>query len=221
MVIPFDHRGNVVPPSKARELDPNPSSINSLNPTFSPAPSAPPIMFTPPSQPSPSPSFSPVPAHHRRRLPPRSSLSNSFSFAPTSLDDLPSESEFSFSLPLSRLAPQPPLSPAALQIGFQGHRGISQISPRAKPSPGSARSGSTNRTAVPGRTRSRLAEESSPERKSPRKRTQSDDEDESEERTWGMVDSMRLWRHDAIMQHLYETAGFWGDKILSWTGRSC
>lgn len=33
-----------------------------------------------------------------------------------------------------------------------------------------------------------------------------------------MVDSMRLWRHDAIMQHLYETAGFWGDKILSWTG---
>ena len=33
-----------------------------------------------------------------------------------------------------------------------------------------------------------------------------------------MVDSMRLWRHDAIMQHLYDTAAFWGDKILSWTG---
>ncbi len=43
--------------------------------------------------------------------------------------------------------------------------------------------------------------------------------DEDEARTWDMVDSMRLWRHDAIMQHLYETAAFWGDKILSWTGQ--
>lgn len=34
---------------------------------------------------------------------------------------------------------------------------------------------------------------------------------------WGIVDRMRLWRHDALMQHLYETAAFWGDKILSWT----
>ena len=36
---------------------------------------------------------------------------------------------------------------------------------------------------------------------------------------WGMVDRMRLWRHDAMMQHLYETAAFWGDKILSWTSK--
>jgi len=35
-----------------------------------------------------------------------------------------------------------------------------------------------------------------------------------------MVDRMRLWRHDAMMQHLYETAAFWGDKILSWTSGS-
>ncbi|EMD33975.1 hypothetical protein CERSUDRAFT_159330 [Gelatoporia subvermispora B] len=28
---------------------------------------------------------------------------------------------------------------------------------------------------------------------------------------------MRLWRHDALMQHLYDSAAFWGDKILSWT----
>nr|XP_019011300.1 anaphase-promoting complex subunit 6 [Kwoniella pini CBS 10737]OCF50081.1 anaphase-promoting complex subunit 6 [Kwoniella pini CBS 10737] len=89
-----------------------------------------------------------------------------------------------------------------------------------------------------GRIRSRLGE-TSPEREerirqeseskrrtSPRKRnTQlytNDDEDkeEDEERNWSMVDSMRLWRHDAIMQHLYETAAFWGDKILSWTGDS-
>jgi anaphase-promoting complex subunit 6 len=35
-----------------------------------------------------------------------------------------------------------------------------------------------------------------------------------------MVDRMRLWRHDALMQHLYDTAAFWGDKVLSWTSAS-
>jgi anaphase-promoting complex subunit 6 len=44
-----------------------------------------------------------------------------------------------------------------------------------------------------------------------------EDDDEQEEYQWGMVDRMRLWRHDALMQHLYETAAFWGDKIVSWT----
>ncbi|KAF9234137.1 hypothetical protein BU15DRAFT_90109 [Melanogaster broomeanus] len=40
---------------------------------------------------------------------------------------------------------------------------------------------------------------------------------EPDDGEWGIVDRMRLWRHDALMQHLYETAAFWGDKILSWT----
>ena len=44
----------------------------------------------------------------------------------------------------------------------------------------------------------------------------SGDEDD-EDIEWGMVDRMRLWRHDALMQHLYDTAAFWGDKVLSWT----
>ncbi|KAJ7227065.1 cell division control protein 16 [Mycena pura] len=44
-----------------------------------------------------------------------------------------------------------------------------------------------------------------------------DDADDESEYEWGMVDRMRLWRHDALMQHLYSTAAFWGDKILSWT----
>lgn len=44
-----------------------------------------------------------------------------------------------------------------------------------------------------------------------------EDADDESEHEWGMVDRMRLWRHDALMQHLYETAAFWGDKILSWT----
>ena len=44
-----------------------------------------------------------------------------------------------------------------------------------------------------------------------------EDADDESEYEWGMVDRLRLWRHDALMQHLYETAAFWGDKILSWT----
>ena len=49
----------------------------------------------------------------------------------------------------------------------------------------------------------------------------SDDELEREDnQPWGMIDRMRLWRHDAMMQHLYETAAFWGDKVLSWTSKS-
>ena len=43
------------------------------------------------------------------------------------------------------------------------------------------------------------------------------DGDDESEYEWGMIDRMRLWRHDALMQHLYETAAFWGDKIVSWT----
>lgn len=43
------------------------------------------------------------------------------------------------------------------------------------------------------------------------------DEDDEDDGEWGIVDRMRLWRHDALMQHLYETAAFWGDKVLSWT----
>ena len=35
-----------------------------------------------------------------------------------------------------------------------------------------------------------------------------------------LVDRFRLWRQDAIMQHLHETAIFWGDKVFTWTGKS-
>jgi anaphase-promoting complex subunit 6 len=48
--------------------------------------------------------------------------------------------------------------------------------------------------------------------------TEEDEEDNEDE--WGLVDRMRLWRHDAMSQHLYETAVFWGDKILAWTSTS-
>lgn len=42
----------------------------------------------------------------------------------------------------------------------------------------------------------------------------------SEDLSFTIVDRMRLWRHDALMQHLYDTAAFWGDKIVSWTSES-
>ena len=45
-------------------------------------------------------------------------------------------------------------------------------------------------------------------------------DEQEEEVEWGMVDRMRLWRHDALMQHLFDSAAFWGDKILSWTSES-
>lgn len=50
---------------------------------------------------------------------------------------------------------------------------------------------------------------------------QSDDGDQETEwvdPTWEMVARIRTWRHDAIHQHLYETAAFWGDKVFTWTG---
>ncbi|QRV89813.1 cell division control protein [Ceratobasidium sp. AG-Ba] len=43
-------------------------------------------------------------------------------------------------------------------------------------------------------------------------------EDEDDLNDWSIVDKLRMWRHDAMMQHLYDTAIFWGDKVLTWTG---
>ncbi|KAF8753412.1 Anaphase-promoting complex, cyclosome, subunit 3 [Rhizoctonia solani] len=40
-----------------------------------------------------------------------------------------------------------------------------------------------------------------------------DDEEDSDD--WTIVDKLRMWRHDAMMQHLYDTAIFWGDKVLT------
>ncbi|BGP14743.1 hypothetical protein JCM10213_004317 [Rhodosporidiobolus nylandii] len=59
-------------------------------------------------------------------------------------------------------------------------------------------------------------------------RTAGGDEDESgflsangggdAEHEWTMVDRMRCWRNDAMTQHLYESARFWGGKVLGMTG---
>lgn len=195
-------------------------------------------MFTPPNPPPGNPpplSYSSFPSssrHHRlqRNIP--SNLSNSFSYTPadSNLDLSVDADNFSFAYPTRR--PRPSnlsiFSSGALDnAAEQGNRGISQVSPRAKPSPvGSKRSAATARPlhlttdSRHGRYANGRAEYQNGRPKSRMNETIGLDEEEGqdEERNWSMVDSMRLWRHDAIMQHLYETAAFWGDKVLSWTG---
>ncbi|KAF8474429.1 hypothetical protein DFH94DRAFT_806460 [Russula ochroleuca] len=41
--------------------------------------------------------------------------------------------------------------------------------------------------------------------------------EDGEDIVWGIVNLMRLWRHDVLVQHLYDIAVFWSDKVLSWT----
>lgn len=42
-------------------------------------------------------------------------------------------------------------------------------------------------------------------------------EGSSTETTWELVDRMRIWRNDALNQHLYSTAIFWGSKVFTKT----
>ena len=41
---------------------------------------------------------------------------------------------------------------------------------------------------------------------------------EDGEEDWTMVDRLRNWRNDAMTQHLYGTAEFWGGKVFGMTG---
>ena len=61
-----------------------------------------------------------------------------------------------------------------------------------------------------------------PKKKASAKADEAEGENEEDEDTeeWGAIDRMRLWRHDAILQHLHESAVFWGDKVLSLTGKA-
>jgi len=184
-------------------------------------------MFTPPNQPSSS-------GSRRRPLPSRSSLSNSFSFSqtpqkPPGWDDSELDidtSSVSFAHVRRRLS-----------ISEQGNRGIGQVSPRLRPGTPARASTSTRTVIQPPplpRVRSRLGhghghvtpdlrpmkgQDMSVEIEGDHVMGEEDSDEDEEEVTWSMIDSMRLWRNDAIMQHLYETAAFWGDKILSWTGK--
>src|SRR6185369_17249474 len=35
--------------------------------------------------------------------------------------------------------------------------------------------------------------------------------------SWDLEDRLRLWRHDALMHNMYETAAFWGNKVTTRT----
>ncbi|WOO82452.1 Anaphase-promoting complex subunit cut9 [Vanrija pseudolonga] len=106
-----------------------------------------------------------------------------------------------------------------LSSAEQGHLGMGQVSPRVRPSLYTSRAGPSNGPArlVPAetrhtRSRSRLSEVMDEDGLG----TSGDEFDDVEH--WGMIDSMRQWRQDAMLQHLYQTAAFWGDKLFSWTG---
>lgn len=95
----------------------------------------------------------------------------------------------------------------------QGNMGMSgQVSPRVR-SP-------LKRTAAVAGPSSIAFPEIEPTTRSRSRLSEVVGAEESDEERWGMVDSMRLWRNDALLHHLYETAALWGDKILEWTGES-
>lgn len=44
-----------------------------------------------------------------------------------------------------------------------------------------------------------------------------DDSDNDDDLSWTLLDRMRVWRNDALTQHLYSTAIFWGSKVFTRT----
>ncbi len=131
-----------------------------------------------------------------------STLSQSFSLGPDG--DI---SDASIGTPTRRRV-------TALTTSEQGNMGLhGQLSPRVRSALGrspvaSLAPGSEPRT----RSRSRLSVVFRPST------GHQDDNDDDEESEWTMIDSMRIWRSDAMTHHLYETAAFWANKILDWTG---
>ncbi|BEI87724.1 uncharacterized protein CcaverHIS019_0104420 [Cutaneotrichosporon cavernicola] len=151
--------------------------------------------------------------HIRRRHAPGSAgpstLSQSFSLGPPDGDI----SDASIGTPTRRRV-------TVLTTSEQGNMGLhGQLSPRVRSalarSPGapSLAPGSEPRT----RSRSRLSEVFRPAN-GHQEEEEDDDNNMDDSDSWTMIDSMRIWRSDAMTHHLYETAAFWANKILDWTG---
>lgn len=147
--------------------------------------------------PPPPPTNFPIPPMPRLSTRPRGSINTSFSFGPQSLVNSYIEANSSTA---SALDP---------------NRSILQVSP-LRPSPRGSRKvrESGGRHPLANDTTDIFQDSLDVTRET------GDDEYEEKEREWGMIDRMRLWRHDALMQHLFDSAAFWGDKILSWTSNS-
>ncbi|KAI0767907.1 TPR-like protein [Irpex lacteus] len=125
---------------------------------------------------------------------PRHSIGSSFSYGPQSLVDSLTEGNS------SHIASNP------IPFALDPNRSILPASPfRSSPAIPRRAKASANRHPLANDTTDVFQD------------SELEDEEERAGYEWGMVDRMRLWRHDALMQHLYETAAFWGDKIVSWT----
>ncbi|KAJ8080842.1 anaphase-promoting complex subunit Cut9 [Marasmius tenuissimus] len=126
----------------------------------------------------------------------RGSINSSFSFGPQHLIDTYNDANSSYSHHNPSIALDP-------------NRSILQVSPlRSSP----RRQRKTKESIAGGRHPHPLANDTTGVFQD-----SEDDADDEDEYEWGMIDRMRLWRHDALMQHLYETAAFWGDKIMTWS----
>lgn len=132
----------------------------------------------------------------------RSSFSSSFSYGPQSLVN----SFLASAKSNSPLHSTPNASTSLFPAALDPNGSIFQASPRTKAEAMAGRK-SGRHPLLESRNTSLLVRSD-------------EDNVEGELEEWTMLDRMRLWRHDALMQHLYETAAFWGDKILSWTSES-
>jgi len=140
---------------------------------------------------------SPGPTPHSFRHEMGQSLISSFHPARTTLGHPP---------PLSNLTNE-----QVTNLRRQSHMSTLSLSP-GRPQPQSA---TTTGTARPGKGRERysLADESSIRFDGVGEGGEGEEEEE-----FGMVDRIRCWRNDAMTQHLYGTAQFWGAKVFSMTG---
>lgn len=142
-----------------------------------------------------------------------SSLSQSFSLGPADAD-----------LSSSSIGTPTRGRVAVLTTSEQGNMGLhGQLSPRvrsalARGSPGAPLPNLPGSEPRNTRSRSRLSEVFRPINGG----GHDDDDDDmmNDGDSWTMIDSMRIWRQDAMTHHLYETAAFWANKILDWTGES-
>ncbi|KAI8982735.1 TPR-like protein [Trametes punicea] len=125
---------------------------------------------------------------------PRHSINNSFSFGPQNLVDSLAEANTSGASNARRSY----LDPSRSILHTSPLRSSPRLSRRAKTT--------ANRHPLANDTTDVFQDDA-------------DDEGEDDDGVhgWTIVDRMRLWRHDALMQHLYDSAAFWGDKIVSWT----
>lgn len=101
------------------------------------------------------------------------------------------------------------------QLKRQGNLSTLSISPRT-----AARSSAPPALAAAATPSSASTRRKSSSSNSKGKAKQQQREVLAEEDEWTMVDRMRCWRNDAMTQHLYGTAQFWGTKLFNLTGAS-